>query len=195
MKQCSRCKAIKSFDEFSIRKASHDGLAAQCKVCKSEVAKARYAEDEEFRLKALARATRQCADPVKKKLSNTQSYAKHRAKGNARAYKNTRLKKDTSPAWRNAWNVWCKMTASKRVLDRSTFEQTLAFYDLAYRAGEHWVVDHVIPLNGKTVCGLHVPTNLQVIPKYRNQIKYNSFDGEGLITGLVPTLTNSETRL
>lgn len=107
MKQCSRCKAITSFDEFSIRKASHDGLAAQCKVCKNEVAKARYAEDEEFRLKALARATRQCADPVKKKLSNTQSYAKHRAKGIARAYKNTRLKKDTSPAWRNAWNVWC----------------------------------------------------------------------------------------
>ena len=70
------------------------------------------------------------------------------------------------------------MTASKRVLDRSTFEQTLAFYDLAYRAGEHWVA-----------------TNLQVIPKYRNQIKYNSFDGEGLITGLVPALTNSETRL
>lgn len=186
MKICTRCKVLKPFDGFSVRKASHDGLAAQCKVCKNEVAKTRYAEDEDFKLKAIARANRQCGDTVKKKISNRKSYAKHRAKGIARAYKNTRAKKDASPAWRNAWNVWCKMTRAKRVLDRSTFQKTLAFYDLAYRAGDHWVVDHIIPLNGETVCGLHVSNNLQLLPKYRNQIKGNSFDGVGLVTGVVP---------
>ena len=87
----------------------------------------------------------------------------HSAVINAAVARRDAAKLKRTPKWVGAEEFWLIKEA----------------YDLAALRtkmfGFQWHVDHVIPLQGKNVSGLHVPTNLQVIPAVENIRKKNSF--------------------
>ena len=41
----------------------------------------------------------------------------------------------------------------------------------------YYHVDHIIPIKGELVCGLHAPDNLRIVPHWINSKKHTSFLG------------------
>jgi hypothetical protein len=109
------------------------------------------------------------------KLKSTDEWrSKHRASGsafkkanpgkvNADTAKRRTAKMHRTPAWLTADDLWM-------------IEQAYELAALRTKLfGFSWHVDHVLPLQGKKVSGLHVPNNLQVIPWADNVSKSNKF--------------------
>lgn len=77
-------------------------------------------------------------------------------------------KKKRTPSWLNANDLW--MIEQAYVVAAMRTQIT----------GIAWEVDHIVPLQGTCVSGLHVPWNLQVIPASVNRSKRNKFDQQAI---------------
>ena len=83
--------------------------------------------------------------------------------------KNNQSRKNATQAARMAM---CK----KQTPQWADKEQIAMWYEVAKvlgRGGVKFHVDHVTPLRGKNVCGLHTHDNLQILPWYMNLKKSN----------------------
>ena len=69
--------------------------------------------------------------------------------------------RDATPKW---------LTENQKMEIRLKYRLAI---ELSRATGERHAVDHIIPLHGESVCGLHVPWNLQVLTQKDNLAKYN----------------------
>ena len=127
---------------------------------KTEAAKAagkRYYEKN--RLAVIARAA---ARPAEEKRRNRSDY-KDRNVDVVRADTSVRKRRhrEATPKW---------LTPAERLQMRELYVQARKMTELTR---ERYVVDHIVPLRGEEVCGLHVPWNLRVITQEENLKKSN----------------------
>lgn len=97
-------------------------------------------------------------------------------------------KRETVNAWckRNRHKTaewWARYNAAKVKATPPwlTSEHKSKMHEIYSKAKELGMsVDHIVPIRGKTVCGLHVPWNLQLLTQAENSQKSNKWgDAEG----------------
>lgn len=123
---------------------------------------------EKNREAVIARAV---ARPAEEKRRNRTGY-KDRNVDVVRADTSVRKRRH-----REATPVW--LTKEERQHMRELYVQARKLTQLT---GERYVVDHIIPLRGECVCGLHVPWNLRVITQEENLKKSNKLVDPSQVT-------------
>lgn len=162
MKICSKCKFSKPVEEFTRDKYKKCGYKSSCKDCNAEAFRQYLEKNPEKAREAVRNHARR--NPEKEKLRY-------------RTYRRNNLEKDAANA---ASRRFAKHNATPKWLTAVQKQEIQSFYTLAKDcevvSGQRYQVDHIIPLKGKNVCGLHVPWNLQVLPADINNSKGNRYE-------------------
>jgi len=96
-----------------------------------------------------------------------------------RVKKNHKARRALDPIYRQAWNQWHYAKALKRVPKWVSFTKDILPVCRKLLLGkEGWTIDHIVPLQGKEVSGLHTPKNLQALPLGDNASKGRSFNSD-----------------
>lgn len=194
-KACTKCTLVKELTLFSPDKRAKDGRQATCKACDA-AKKALLLQDPEYKRKFLVRQSERHAirmqDPEYRRKEADKKLAAHnrRMQDPEYAAKYRAQQREYDAGHRADCNAKARTSQIKALGHPNQARPAwidLEFADLffseAYRLAEcrkeitgfDWHVDHVIPLKGELVSGLHVPNNIQVIPAVMNVRKHNSF--------------------
>ena len=146
MKKCLRCSASKELNQFYKHSGYKDKLRPVCKLC----------------LKNYVREWGK-KNPSKLKRRQDKWNKENRAKILAQTMKTYAKRLQRVPPW----------LTFEHIVEINTYY--IKARKLTKQTGIQHEVDHIVPLRGENVSGLHVPWNLQILTKTENRLKSNKF--------------------
>lgn len=159
-------KSRKSNPERTCLQAIKDAAKARKNpeiVAKKRVKDAEYRKKNKERCRATIEAWSK-RNPDKVKQYSKKTKITNRGRINADTVARRLSKAKRTPNWLTDDDKWMM----KEIYELAAL-RTKMF-------GFSWHVDHIIPLQGELVSGLHVPNNLQVIPWIENVCKANKYE-------------------
>lgn len=166
MKICCACHQEKPVALFNKRAASADGLQRRCRECERDY-KANRVDAE------VARRARWYQENKHKKNESSRSwYLQNKdsvAKRSAEWLRSNPVKSRQINARKKA----IKLRATPSWADSDLVTGMYEAAELFRRVGIRMEVDHIVPLKGKTVSGLHTHDNLQLMVSKKNAAKNN----------------------
>lgn len=176
-KVCSKCGLTKDLSSFSKLRG---GTRPDCKSCQSSYAKKYYHKNKERIRENQAKYVNDNREKLHE--SNRRRYHENKEKYTATNKEwrgNNTDKINASSAKRHAQ----KLKAMPSWLSDQDKESIKSIYSLCRKltqdTGVDHHVDHIVPLRGDNVCGLHVHWNLQVVTAEENISKGNKHDDWG----------------
>lgn len=193
MKKCNRCDVEKPLSEFVKLSSAKDGHKGHCKECNRQDYRGYYEKNREKIITKTSQYKKDNPDKAKKHADDWKRKNPERSKARYLNYKWSNIDKcrenDEDYRRRNLHKDAAKTAKRKASKRRRTppwlterhFAEINKFYesarDLQQQTGIKHHVDHIVPLNGELVSGLHVPWNLRVIPAKDNLLKSNTWEG------------------
>lgn len=150
----------------------------RCVLCSADIAgrrsDAKYcsARCQRLHRKRIWAARWREKNPDKRRDRDASIYANDRTRRQERARRYYAANREVY-----MWRARRRLIACPSWLTADQRRQISEVYGLAEKlnAGRRdFEVDHIVPLNGRNVCGMHVPWNLQVITRAENRAKHNS---------------------
>lgn len=183
MKKCTKCGEEKALADFGrVSKTRGGGHRPDCKKCSALQTAAWVKAHPEKRAAITARYYINNIE----RFSSPEYLERARIRMADRSVQSKKKAAERLAAWKKAHRAKCNASLADYKFRKVKATPTWAneffieeIYDLAQRRtkmlGVPWEVDHIIPLRSKTVCGLHVEHNLQVIPAVLNKQKGNRY--------------------
>lgn len=170
-----QCGCLKEIRPYHVRHGRF--VCTNCRLSREDYLK-KYREENKERLSELnaqwrARNSEKLKGKCRSRYIKNKAYLRERGRDHYRNnkaeylyYSRTRKasQKQRTPPW----------------LSKEQKKEILSFYKEAKRlyeeTGIKYHVDHIVPLQGEFVSGLHVPWNLQILTEYENISKNNYFN-------------------